>query len=97
MPKITSGDCQTHINPVRIRTKGAGNLRVTLFDLGEIDNSELADGALSTTTGRSINLLSNFDGEKILLDIRTTELEEWFEISNIWAYVKLTAISYPQP
>lgn len=99
MAKDNDGDLITHLNPIRVRIKGEGNLRTSVFNLGEAstDSALLADSVLSATTSKSNNILSNFKSEKIAIDFRTTELEEWFEISNIWAYVKLVAASYPQP
>lgn len=98
MSKNNGGDISTHVNPVRIRIQGEGSIRTTLFNTGSeaTDSIVLAPATLSKTTGRSVNILSNFEGEKIFLDIRTLEIDYWFEIDNIWAYVKESRISYPQ-
>ena len=96
MSKTGLGDIQSHINPVRIRVKGEGNLRGILFDEGEINNSELFSQSMSLTSARAINYLSNFRAEMICLLIMTTEKDEYFTVSNIWAYVKPTAESFPQ-
>lgn len=96
MPKQGLGDIQSHLNPVRIRAKGDGDLQVIIFDSGEVNNSELHAQTMSLTSARSLNYLSNFRGEKICFQLMTTEIDEYFSISNMWAYVKLTAASYPQ-
>jgi len=101
MPKDLQGDLVSHLNPIRVRIKGEGNLVTTVFNTGEDAAEEvsamLADAVLSPITSRSVNVLANFYGEKIFIDIRTTELDEWFSVSNMWAYVKQSTASYPQP
>lgn len=96
MPKIGLGDIQSHVNPVRIRVKGKGDLQVILFDSGEINNLELYAQTMSLTSARSLNYLSNFRAEKICFQIMTTVKDEYFSVSNMWAYVKPTAASFPQ-
>lgn len=94
MPKL--GDIQSHVNPIRIRVKGVGNLKAFLFDTGSINNSYLFPQAMSLTSAQSLNYLSNFNAEKIQLMIMTTEINEHFTVSNIYAYVKPVANSFPQ-
>lgn len=96
MAKKGLGDTQSHVNPIRIRTFGSGNLKAFLFDTGTINNSELNAKAMSLTSARSLNYLSNFRAEGICLQITTTEIDEYFNVSNIWVYVKPTAASFPQ-
>lgn len=97
MSKNIGGDLQTHLVAVRARIKGSGALRTTVFDLGETNNALLAASTLSTTTAQSNNVLANFSSERIAFDIRVLALDEYFTVSNMWAYVKETARSFPQP
>lgn len=90
------GDIQTHINPVRVRVTGEGELQAYLFDTGLITNATLEPQTLSLTSARSINFLSNFTSERICITLLTSEIDEYFNISNIWAYVKPSRISFPQ-
>lgn len=96
MAKQGLGDIQSHVNPIRIRVKGEGDLQAFLFDTGNVNNSELDAKAMSLTTAQSINYLSNFTAERTCLLIMTTEEDEHFTISNIWAYVKPSRVSFPQ-
>jgi len=90
------GDIQSHVNPVRVRVRGEGNLQAFLFDEGTVTNSELDAKAMSLTSAQSINYLSNFTGERICLQLIITEMDEYFVISNIWAYTKPSRNSFPQ-
>lgn len=90
------GDIQSHVNPIRIRVKGDGDLQAYLFDSGEVNFAELHAQSMSLTTAQSANYLSNFRAELICLQIITTEIDEYFTVSNIWAYIKPTAASFPQ-
>lgn len=96
MAKTGLSDIQSHINPIRIRVVGSGNLKAFLFDTGLVSNSELNAKAMSLTSARSVNYLSNFRAEMCSLLIMTTEKDEYFSVDNIWAYVKPTAASFPQ-
>jgi hypothetical protein len=91
-----SDDIQSHVNPVRVRVSGVGNLQAVLNDTGAVNNAELFEQAMSLTTARSVNYLSNFTAEKICLTLMTNEINEQFSISNIWAYVKPSRMSFPQ-
>ncbi len=90
------GDIQSHCNPIRIRAYGDGNLRVTLFNISNVGGSSLAAQSMSANPSQSLNFLSNFRAEKICLKLETTAIDEYFSVSNIYAYVKPTAMSYPQ-
>ncbi len=96
MAKQSLGDIQSHVNPVRIRVMGDGELKAFLFDTGLLYNAVLFPQDMSLVSPRSLNYLSNFRAEKICIQIMTTEIDEYFTISNMWAYVKPTASSFPQ-
>lgn len=96
MASKLSGDIQNHVNPIRIRVLGSGSLKTFLFDTGSINNSELNAKTMSLTSAKSINYLSNFRAERTCVLIMTTAINEYFTVSNIWAYVKPTANSFPQ-
>lgn len=91
----STGDLITHCNSVRARIIGEGFLVTTLVnDIG--DTELLANGTLSNTSGRSVTQLANFRAERIAYEIRIVNENEWFKVSNQYAYVKKTAASYPQ-
>ena len=76
MAKQGLGDIQSHVNPIRIRVKGSGNLRALLFDTGEVNNSQLSNQVMSLTSAKSLNYLSNFIAEKACLMITTSVKDE---------------------
>ncbi len=90
------GDIQSHINPIRIKVNGDGNLRVFLFTTENVTGTELNDEAMSLSNARSLNYLSNFVAEKCCLKLMTSEIDEYFIVSNIYAYVKPSVMSFPQ-
>jgi hypothetical protein len=92
----TLGDIQSHVNPVRIKVKGNGSLRVILFDDGLENNAELFAQTMSLTSARSLNYLSNFRGEKICFTLTTSLINEYFTVDSMFAYLKPTAASFPQ-
>lgn len=96
MAKQSLGDIQSHVNPIRVRLTGSGNLKAYLFDTGAVNNTTLEPQAMSLTSARSLNYLSNFTAEKVALTLMTTEINEYFNISNIYAYVKPSRNSFPQ-
>ena len=97
MAKTGLGDIQSHVNPIRIRVMGAGNLKTYLFDTGKINNVELSSQAMSLTSAQSLNYLSNFTAEKAYLRIMTTVKDEYFNVSSLYVYVKPSRTSFPQP
>lgn len=84
----------THLNPIRLHVKGEGSLRVTIFDDGEIRNV-LKSTTLSEITNKANNIKCNFQSEQICFDIRVLAIDEWFEVSGMWPFVKLVATSHP--
>jgi hypothetical protein len=90
------GDIQSHVNPIRVRVKGEGELQAFLFNDGQLVNATLAPQTMSLTTAQSANFLSNFVAEKTCLLLMTSEIDEYFTISNIYAYVKPSVMSFPQ-
>ena len=95
MPKL-SGDIQNHINPFRIRVMGEGDLQAFVFDTGLENSAELHAQTMSLTSARSLNYLSNYTAERMCVMIMTTEIDEYFNISNMYAYVKPSRNSFPQ-
>ena len=96
MPKTGLGDIQSHVNPIRIRASGDGNLDVTLFNISNVNGVALNAQAMSANATSSLNYLSNFTAEKICIKISTNVIDEYFTISNIYAYVKPSVMSFPQ-
>lgn len=92
------GDVITHVNPIRVRIKGEGDLQALLLSLGDEaeDTVMLSPEIIPATSRQSTTFLCNFRAERAAIEFQITEMDEYFTISNIWAYVKQTAASYPQ-
>lgn len=85
-----------HFHVVRMRVKGSGNLKQTFRSLDDINNQSIPDVIMSTTTNREPTTLANFKDQRGLLELKTTELGEYFYISKIVIFVKPIATGYPQ-
>lgn len=85
-----------HFHVVRMRVVGSGNLKLTLHSLDDIENQDLADTPLVAGTNREPTTLANFIQQRAQLEIRTTELGDFFNISSIIIFIKPVATGYPQ-
>lgn len=85
-----------HYGAIRIRVRGSGNLKTTLYSYDEIYSDPQANISMSTTTAIPATALSNFTQMLAKLDLRTTEIDEIFEVSQIIVYVKFVGTSFPQ-
>lgn len=80
-----------------MRALGSGNLLTDTHSLDDASNSSvLPDIPLQAATNREPTILANFIDQRIQLEIRTEEIDEWFEISKIVMFIKPIAESYPQ-
>ena len=77
-----------HYVAVRLRVKGNGLLKTTLYSSDDIYNQPLTNLLMSSTLATSPSLLANFKQEKVSLEIKTTEISERFEIRRILIYSK---------
>ncbi len=85
-----------HYGAIRTRVTGVGNLLMTLYSYDEITSDPQAPIAMSASNNTPPTVLSNFTEMAAKLDIRTTTIDEIFNISQITVYVKETASSFPQ-
>jgi hypothetical protein len=84
-----------HYGAVRIRAVGSGNLQMTLFSLDDINSSLLIAFPLSATTNKEPTRLANFTEQRAALEIKVTEINEWFRIDRIVIFSKPVASSFP--
>lgn len=98
MPKTTNkgGEFITHINPVRLRVVGEGNLIATLYSLDDVDSMELPALVMTPTNKRFGEYLSNFQSLQIAIEFKVLQKDEWFKIHTVTPYVKPVAASYPR-
>jgi hypothetical protein len=85
-----------HYNAVRVRVKGSGNLRMTLYSLDEVYSQTLVPLVMNSTTNIAKTQLVNFTQQRAKLRIETTAIDEVFEFNQISVYVKPIYTSLPQ-
>ena len=85
-----------HFGLVRFRIFGSANLKMTLFSLDETKYFSLLALAIKAKNNIEPTQLSNFTQQRAKLEIRTTEINETFQISKAIVYVRPVAKSYPQ-
>lgn len=95
MPRGFEGEV-LHFTVVRYRVTGSGNLKTTLKSLSDVSTDPLADLAMQAATDVEPVMLANFTNQRACLDIRTTQINESFNISKIIVFIKPVATSYPQ-
>ncbi len=87
----------THFGIVRMRATGAGNLQLFLHSLDDASNSDtLTVIPLQAATNREPTVLSNFIDQYGQLEIKTTLINEVFEISKIVIFIRPVSTGYPQ-
>lgn len=97
MAKKNNGvEYEHHIVGVRLRVTGAGNLKLSLADLDDIQVQNLVDLPMQLTTRFEPTRLSNFQSQRTRLVGTTTEINEHFHIGRIIIYAKPVATEYPQ-
>ena len=89
-------EVSNHYGAVRLRMRGDGNLRLTLKSLSEVKIKTLLSLVLQPKTYKEPNRITNFTQQRAKLEVRTTEIDENFEISKIIVFMKPVAKSYPE-
>lgn len=97
MAKKSSGSScnEIHVVAVRMRVLGAGNLKLTLSDLSDVQSLSLIDLPMFAATRIEPTRLANFQSQRIRLEGKTTEIDETFQISKIVLFAKAVAVEYP--
>lgn len=98
MAKKKSGinsEVEHHVVAVRTRAVGAGNLKLSLTDLDDIQTQNLVNVPLQLTTRFEPIRLANFQSQRIRLVGKVTEINEHFKIQRIIIFAKPVAIEYP--
>ena len=84
-----------HYGLIRLRVNGAGDLKQTLYSLDDVKSNVLAPLTLASATNIEPTRLSNFTQQRVYLDLRVTEINEYFVISKIIVFAKPVATSFP--
>lgn len=96
MAKLTSTEeVVNHYGLIRLRVTGTGELKPTLLSLDEVVVKPLISISLQSKNNIEPTRLVNFTQQRAKLELRTTEIDEFFQISKIIVFVRPVAKSYP--
>ena len=84
-----------HCNSIRLKLRGSGNLRATLYSYDEVESFALEPIVMAANTNIPPTQLANFKQTEMKLKLETTEINEIFNISEILIYIKPVEQSYP--
>lgn len=85
-----------HFGANRFRVNGSGYLQLFLRSLDDVRNVQLVSINMQTLTDQEPLVLSNFTNQRAQLEIRTTNIDDVFNISKITIFVKQVATGLPQ-
>ena len=95
MPKQamrSRGESINHFNGVRLRVIGSGDLQVGVYAPYGDDQDLLVETipvyTMSTVTNQQPALLMNTRQQRASLEIKVTEINEWFQINRIVVFAK---------
>lgn len=84
-----------HYNAVRIRVVGSGVLQMAFFSLDNAINEVIAPVIMSNTSGIEPRSLANFITQRAFLELKTTEIDEIFNVNRIVVFAKPLWSEYP--
>ena len=93
------GESINHFNGCRLRVIGEGDLQVAVYaPLGDNQDSlveTLIPYGMSPGTSRQPTLLMNTRQQRASLEIKVTEIDEWFQINRLVVFVKPLFTQFP--
>ena len=92
----SSGELISHFSAVRLRVVGNGILRLTMYSLQDVESSTLPTITMATSTNRQPAVLANFIQQRASLEIKTTDINEWFRINRVIVFTKPLWADYPR-
>ncbi len=95
MAKNSGVESEYHFVAVRMRVTGEGNLKMQLSDLDNTQTLNLVDLPMQVTTRIEPTRLANFQSQRTRFILKTTEIDEHFEISRIILFAKPVSVEYP--
>jgi len=84
-----------HFGAIRVRVVGDGNLKAKLSSLDDSFSQDLVPLAMESASGIQPTRLANFNSQRALLELKTTEINEYFKINRIIFFIKELYTSYP--
>jgi len=91
----SSGENISHFGHIRLRVIGTGNLKPTYFSFQDVRSQALVPLPMSLTTNIEPLRLGNFNEQRASLELKTTNINDYFRINRILVYTKFFATEYP--
>jgi hypothetical protein len=85
-----------HVNAVRMRVTGSGNLDLVLHSLDNINTQSLTAIVMAATTNIEPTILANFKEQRVQLRFSVDAINEYFVISRIVLFIRPYQSGYAQ-
>lgn len=85
-----------HCVGIRLRATGSASLKLRLLSRNQVRTSTLMPLDVIPVNDRELDRRANFKQQSMQLELVTTGINEYFLISKITFFVKVSANSYPQ-
>lgn len=92
----SGGENVIHVNAIRFRVVGEGELELSLSSLQDVKTKTLVPLTMSTVTDKEPTKVTNFYSQRIKLRVGTDTIDEWFRINRIIYFAKPLFTGYPQ-
>jgi len=93
--KSSKEEVINHYGGILLRITGSASLKARLFSLSQVRSFTLLAIPIQAKSDVEPSRLANFTQQRAKLELRTTEINETFQISKIVVYVKPVAKNYP--
>jgi hypothetical protein len=91
----SSGELVTHFASLRVRVDGRGDLRLSVYSLGDIRSKLMIPITMNDKNRFSPTRIVNFVEQRASFELKTTERFEKFRINRIVIFTKQLYTSYP--
>lgn len=89
------GEYVHHWTAVRLRITGTASLKMRLLGLDDIKTYTMLPLPITNTPGRELDRLCNIRSQRTRLELKTTEINEFINVSRILIFTKPSASSLP--
>jgi hypothetical protein len=94
MAKISGN--KIHVVSVRMVAVGSGALQTRLISKDNLRSQTLSDTTLLTDNDKEPTRIANFQSQKIQIEIRLRNENEYLDFNKFIAFIKPVATGYPQ-
>ena len=84
-----------HTGAVRLRIQGNGSLGIKLYDKDMIGSYTAASLTLATTPGREYDILTNFNAQGAMLELKLSAYQNWLRCNGITVFMKPIYNGFP--